>query len=116
MALSKKYRLTGKDFESVLKEGKTVKNSFFFIRFLKNGIGHCRIAIKVSLKVSKSSAARNYLRRIVTEIFKAVGLEEQPLDIVFIATPSIVGRPFGEIKSKLTGTIKSIFVNPVRDS
>ncbi len=114
MALPRKYRLARKDSEYVFRKGETVKSSFFFIRFLKNQIGHCRLAIVASAKVSKSSAVRNRLRRMVAEIFKAADQRKRPLDIVFIATQNIVGRPFREIKSELTSAIGAIFVNPER--
>ena len=112
MALSRKHRLARKDSESVFRKGETVKGSFFFIKFSENQVGYCRLAILMPVKVSKSSVARNRLRRIVAEIFKATGLEGQPFDVIFVATPSIVGRPFREIKSELTSAIGTIFVNP----
>ncbi|MEK7153936.1 MAG: ribonuclease P protein component [Patescibacteria group bacterium] len=112
MALVRKYRLTGKNSEYVFRKGETVKSSFFFIKFSENKIGYCRLAISVPARVSKSSVVRNRLRRMVAEIFKATGLERRPLDIIFIATPGIVGRPLGEIKSELMSVIETIFVNP----
>lgn len=114
MALARKHRLTRKDSEHVFRKGETVKGSFFFIKFSENRVGYCRLAVLVSVKVSRSSAVRNRLRRTVAEIFKAAGLERQPLDIIFIATPSIVGRPFGEIKSGVMDTINTIFVKQVK--
>jgi ribonuclease P protein component len=110
MALSKKHRLNGKDFERVLKRGKTVKNGFFFIRFLKNEVGHGRVAVLVTVKVSKKSTVRNYLRRIMIGTVGTSGFLEKPLDAVFIAAPRIVGKSFGEIKSGLTRAIKVLFV------
>ncbi len=115
MALARKYRLARKDSEYVFRKGETVKGSFFFIKFSKNRVGYCRLATLISVKVSRSSAIRNRLRRTIVEIFKAAGLEGQPFDVIFVATPSIVGRPFGEIKSGVMDTINTIFVNPARD-
>jgi ribonuclease P protein component len=114
MALAKKYRLVRKDSEYIFRKGETVKGSFFFIKFSENKVGYCRLAILVPAKVSRSSAVRNHLQRIIAEIFKATGLEEQPFNVIFVATPSIVGRPFREIKSELTSAISTIFVNPVK--
>ncbi len=114
MALARKYRLARKDSERVFRKGETVKGSFFFIKFSENRVGYCRLAVLTPVKVSKSSAIRNRLRRMVAEIFKTAGLEGQPFDVIFIATPSIVGRPFREIKSELMSAIGTIFVNPVK--
>ena len=104
--------MTGKDSERVFREGETVGSSFFFVRFLKNGIGHYRLAVLVPVKVSKNSTVRNRFRRLIAEIFKAAAPCEQPLDIVFVAAPSIVGRPPAEIKRSLVGTINRVFSQP----
>ncbi len=114
MALARKYRLARKDSEYVFRKGETVKGSFFFIKFSENRVGYCRLAILTPAKVSKSSAIRNRLRRTIAEIFKAAGLERQPFDVIFVAAPSIVGRPFGEIKSGVMDTINTIFVKQVK--
>ncbi len=113
MALPRKHRLARKDSERVFRKGETVKGSFFFIKFSENRVGYCRLAVLIPAKVSKSSAVRNRLRRTIAEIFKAAGLERQSFDVIFVAAPSIVGRPFREIKSELTSAISTIFVNPV---
>lgn len=113
MALSKKHRLNGKDFERVLRKGKTVKNSFFFIRFLENKIGRGRVAVSVTMKVAKKSTTRNYLRRIMIGTVGASGLLKKPLDIIFVATPRIVGKSFGEIKSGLIKAINILLVNDI---
>lgn len=113
MALSKKYRLNRKDLERVLDKGKTVKNSFFFIRFLKNEIGHGRAAVLVATKVSRKSTVRNYLRRIMIGTVGASSLLKKPLDAVFVAAPGIVGKLPGEIKSGLIKAINILLVNDV---
>ena len=113
MALARKHRLVRKNSEHVFRKGETVKGSFFFIKFSENRVGYCRLAILVPARISKSSVVRNRLRRTITEIFKAAGLEGQPFDAIFVATSSIVGRPFGEIKSELTSAIDTIFVKQI---
>lgn len=112
MALARKYRLAKKDSEYVFRKGETVKGSFFFIKSSENRADYCHLAILIPIKVSRSSVVRNRLRRVIAKIFKTAGLEGQPLNVVFVATPSIVGRPIGEIKSELISAIGKIFVNP----
>ena len=111
MALSKKNRLNSeKSFKLVFKEGKTVKNSFFFIKFFKNSIGHLRLAIAISNKIAKKSTTRNKLKRIVAEVLKNSRLYGQPLDLVIVATETIVGKTVKEIKGELEQTIDKKFV------
>lgn len=102
-----------RDFGRVFKKGKTVKNSFFFIRFLKNEVGHGRAAIVVTVRVSKKSTIRNRLKRIMSEAIKTSSLLGNSFfDVIFVATSPIVGKSPNEIKSELTRYINTLFVNP----
>ncbi|MBI2062653.1 MAG: ribonuclease P protein component [Candidatus Yanofskybacteria bacterium] len=109
MALARKYRLNRKDLNYVLRQGKTVRNSFFFIRFLKNETGFLRIAVIVSAKILKRAILRNRLKRICTEIIRSGHFLEKSYDLVITATLSIVDKTSKEIKKDLEETIKKIF-------
>jgi len=112
MALSRKNRLTGKkDIQNVFKEGKTVKNSFFFIKYVANSLDCARLAIIVSSKVSKKSVVRNRIRRIIGEIIIKNNFLSFPLDIIINASPIILDKSPAEIKSQLGQAIKKINVN-----
>lgn len=111
MAVPKEYRLTKNEFKRVFEKGKTVKSSFFFIKFLKNKDEHLRLAVAISTKISKKSTVRNKIRRMATEILRNSRLYVQPLDVVIIATEVIVGKPAKEIKRELEKTIDKKFVN-----
>lgn len=110
MALPKKNRITVKDdFNRLFKEGKTVQNSFFFIRYLVNGQGFARWGIAVPVKVSKRSVDRNRVKRMISEILRL--FLNLPLDAVITATPIILGKSFDEIKGQIEKEIKNISVN-----
>ncbi len=110
MALARKYRLEKKDIRRVLKVGKTVRNSFFFIKFLENNSGHLKVSVIIPVRVSKKSTVRNSLERIITEALREDELKA-PFNIVITATPTIVGKLGEEIKRDLKRTINNFYVN-----
>ncbi len=64
MSLLKKYRFTKKtDFERLYKKGKTVRGTFFFIKYtLKKGL-YPRVVIVIPKRIVKSAVDRNHLKR-----------------------------------------------------
>ncbi len=109
MALARKYRLNKKDLKRVFKQGKTVINSFFFIRFLKNELGHARIAAIIPSKVSKKAVVRNGLKRIIIESVRTGHFLEESYDLAITATLNIVEKPSKEIKEHLEQATNKIF-------
>lgn len=110
MALSKKYRLAGSDFKRVFEKGKTVRGSFFFIRFLNNGVNHLRLAVAVASKVSKKAVVRNRLRRILTEAIKVNNLYKAAIDVVIVVAKNSAGKSPEEINDEIKKIMAEIFV------
>lgn len=109
MALPKSNRAAPREQERVFSGGKTVKNSFFFIKYLPNSLGHGRWAVSVPTKISKKSVVRHQIKR---KIFEAVkGFEKYPIDAVIVATEAILNKSLAEIKSHFQQVIKKIYVN-----
>ena len=109
MALARKYRLPKKDIRRVLNQAKTVRNSFFFIKFLKNETDHLRMAAVVSGKAVKKATKRNYIKRIFTETIRSGQFLKKTFDVIIIATASIVEKRPKEIKRELEQTLNKIF-------
>jgi ribonuclease P protein component len=101
MALPKKYRLTlKKEFEKVYDSGKTVKNSFLFIKFLKDqSLKNSKFGIVVSTKVSKKATVRNRIRRQISEVIRA-NLDRivNNVNVVIVTNSKIVDKEFTEIE------------------
>lgn len=105
MTLVRKNRLTKRDFMEVFKKGRTVKNSFFFVRFAGNNLGYGHIAVVVGARVSKKAVVRNRIRRLMTEAVKLNKLEQEPVNAIIVVTRNIVEKPLEEIKRALQQTL-----------
>ena len=110
MALARRHRLLKKDIDNVFKRGKTVKGSFFFIKFLKNDTGKLRLAVSISKKVLKTAVARNKIKRFFSNFFYSSLFLNTPVDLVIVVTTSIVEKPLKEIKREMEQAINKIFV------
>ena len=108
MALAKKYRLPKKEIDRLFKQGKTVRNSFFFIRFLKNNAGYLRAAVVVPAKIAKKAVARNRIKRIFTEAIRSGHFLEKSCDIAIVATVDIVEKRSKKINREIQQTINKI--------
>jgi|WetSurMetagenome_2_1015567.scaffolds.fasta_scaffold1117986_1 ribonuclease P protein component len=110
MALARKNRIEAEnDFEFIFKEGKTVKSSFFFIKYLNNSLGYLRCGLVVPIKISKKSVDRNRIRRILSEAIK--NFLNISIDAIITATPLILEKSSDEIKRQIDLAIKKIHVN-----
>lgn len=52
-----------KDFKNIFKNGRTLENNFFRIKFLKNQKNYSRFGFIISTKVLKEATLRNTLKR-----------------------------------------------------
>jgi ribonuclease P protein component len=68
----------------VYKQGKTARADGCLLKYaLNTQRHHCRIAVVVSKKVSKSAVVRNRLRRQIYAVVETRAGELPPLDLVF---------------------------------
>ena len=109
MPFAKRYRLTKeKDIEKVFLKGKAIKNGILFAKMIGNTLGHTRIAITVSKKVSNKAVDRNRIKRKISaslpERLKSLGV-----DIVIVANPSIVKSSFEEIGVSVMSVLNKIW-------
>lgn len=84
MALPQPHRLTRKkDFDTVFRKGKTVQDSFFFIKAAPNNLDVSRFGIVIPARLVKTAVKRNVVRRLLSEVIRGM-LDEIPqgLDVV----------------------------------
>lgn len=112
MALARKYRLSDPgQIGRVFKQGKTVKNSFFFVRYLPNHLTWARAQVLVPLKVSAKAVLRNRFKKQISQII-GQSIEALPaIDLVVTLTGDIIRKDHQEIKRELKEALNKIFVN-----
>lgn len=111
MALARKYKIIKEsDFKRVFKEGRTIRNSFFFFRFYKNSLNKNRYAVVVPKTVSKKATRRNKLKRYISEIIKYSSFGNNTYDLVITTSSPILEKSFREIKGLIDEIIKKEFV------
>ena len=109
MALPKQYRLTRKkEFEQVYDSGKTVRNSFLFIKFFKDSsLEGSKFGIVVSAKVSKKATVRNKIRRQISEAIKPhLKQVSKNVNVVIVTNSKIVDKTFTEIEKVVLDLLK----------
>jgi ribonuclease P protein component len=83
LALPKKYRLTKiRDFDRIFKEGRTVKGSFLFIKFIL--AKDSRFGLSVSTKAYKKASDRNRIKRVFLEKIKDYIEKEKKYDMIVV--------------------------------
>jgi len=102
----KKYRLSGKEFEEVLKKGKGFRVDSLVLKLLLKKEGK-KFGFLISKKVLKKAAQRNKLKRRLREILreKVEGIKEG-VRIVFIALPNLERKDFNELKGIFESLLK----------
>jgi len=109
MALPKQYRLTRqKEFEKVYDSGKTVRNSFLFIKFFKDSsLESSKFGIVVSTKVSKKATVRNKIRRQISEAIKPhLNRVAKNVNVIIVTNYKIVDKEFTEIEKVVLNLLK----------
>lgn len=70
--LPQKNRLkSNREISQLFATGKTVRNSFLFLRYSKNDLDISRFAFSIGLKYSGKAVDRNRLKRILREGFRS---------------------------------------------
>ncbi|MFC1645401.1 ribonuclease P protein component [Patescibacteria group bacterium] len=96
----RKKRITDKnDFNMIFKKGRAFHSDLFFIKTLKNELGHNRYGFVVSKKVSNKAVVRNKIKRRLREVARlSQNKPEGNLDIIIYAKPSIKNADFAKIR------------------
>ena len=97
----------GRDFARARTTGKRLANGCLVANWVELPAGAAtRIGVIASRKVGES-VVRSRARRLLREAFRLHQLElRQPLDLVLVARPSIVGKPFGEVEKDFVNAMR----------
>lgn len=79
-----------KDFESVFKQGRGVKQGLLYLKFKKNGLESSRFGIIAGKNFSKRAVDRNKIKRRIREIVRGrISYVKQGLDVIIVVMPKM---------------------------
>jgi ribonuclease P protein component len=73
----------------------------FSVRYRQNELGHARLGLAVSKRVSKRAVERNRIKRLLRESFRRIRSQLPPLDLVVMAREQAAGVPGPELLAEL---------------
>jgi ribonuclease P protein component len=69
-SFGKRFHIKSKnDFIGILKNGKSVKDRFYYCKFIENDLGYNRLGILIKKKLG-NAVERNYEKRVLREFFR----------------------------------------------
>ncbi|GAB2573072.1 ribonuclease P protein component [Dyella jejuensis] len=73
----------------------------FSVRYRQNELGHARLGLAISKRVSKRAVERNRIKRLLRESFRRVRSQLPPLDLVVMAREQAAGVPGADLLAEL---------------
>lgn len=96
------------DFSSVFNFRKRIASSFLVIRFKPNDLLKPRLGLIVAKKTAKSAVDRNYMRRVLRELFRLSQHEIASLDLVIQVQKTFLKPDFFVIKKEFDGLLSKL--------
>jgi len=101
-----RFRLKKTDeFSSVFNFRKRIFGPGLLVYYKPNAIGHARLGLVVAKKITRSAVQRNYMKRILRELFRQQQLGLGGLDIVVRPQKTFSRCEFLEIKAEFQGAL-----------
>jgi ribonuclease P protein component len=96
------------EFASLYRDGGRLRGRYFTLVFLRNGLGHSRLAVVASRKVG-SAVVRNRVKRRFRELFRRnKTLLEESLDIIVITRPESGEAPWPDLRDAYISSMTTI--------
>jgi ribonuclease P protein component len=96
------------DFANLYREGGRFRGRYFTLVFLRNGLGHSRLAVVASRKVG-SAVVRNRIKRRFRELFRRTKtLLGEPLDLIVITRPESGEAAWSDLRDAYISSMTTI--------
>ena len=109
LRFTKKAKLIKTDeFSSVFNFRKRIFAQFLAVHYQPNSLGHPRLGLVVGKKTAKSSVHRNYMRRVMRELFRFNQHGINPLDLVVRVQKKFNKKDFLAVTQEFDALVKKI--------
>jgi len=96
-----RHLLKPAEFKCVFEKRQSAHNSHFGIYAVKNTLGHARLGLVISKKVSKKAVVRNRIKRLVRESFRLQQDDFGAFDFIVVAKAPVATIAFESISTPL---------------
>ena len=96
------------DFSSVFNFRKRIASKFLVMRFKPNELDFPRLGLIVAKKTVKLAVNRNYMRRVLRELFRLSQHEIASLDLVIQVQKNFEKPDFSVIKKEFDGLLSKL--------
>lgn len=81
------------DFAALRQASGRVSGRCFSVRYRHNDVGHARLGLAISKRVSKRAVDRNRIKRLIRESFRRIRSQLPPLDLMVMARDQACDTP-----------------------
>ncbi|PKO46685.1 MAG: ribonuclease P protein component [Betaproteobacteria bacterium HGW-Betaproteobacteria-22] len=96
------------EFSSVFNFRKRIFAHYLVVHYQPNTLTHARLGLVVGKKIDKRAVGRNYMRRVLRELFRTQLLGIKPVDLVIRAQKKFSKKDFLSIKKEFDSLILKI--------
>lgn len=96
------------EFSSVFNFRKRISAKYLALHYQPNQVGHARLGLVVGKKIARRAVDRNYMRRVLRELFRLQQYEIASVDLVIRVQNKFVKADFILIKQELAALISKI--------
>ena len=96
------------DFSSVFNFRKRIASKFLVMRFKPNELDFPRLGLIVAKKTAKLAVNRNYMRRVLRELFRLSQHEIAPIDLVIQVQKNFEKPDYSVIKKEFDGLLSKL--------
>jgi ribonuclease P protein component len=99
------------DFAALRTSSGRAGGRCFHLRYRSNELGHARLGLAISKRVSKRAVERNRIKRLLRESFRRIRHRLPPIDLVVMAREQAAGVPGPQLLAELDGLWKKLLTN-----
>ena len=99
------------DFAALRTSSGRAGGRCFHLRYRDNELGHARLGLAISKRVSKRAVERNRIKRLLRESFRRIRHQLPAIDMMLMAREQAAGVPGPQLLSELDGLWKKLLAN-----
>ncbi|MEP6898417.1 MAG: ribonuclease P protein component [Rhodanobacter sp.] len=96
------------DFAALRTSSGRAGGRCFHVRFRDNELGHARLGLAISKRVSKRAVERNRIKRLLRESFRRIRHQLPAVDLMVMAREQAAGLPGAQLLAEMDGLWKKL--------